>query len=123
MQVNVSMDGEKLFDWEGGTAEIAKLDADLTQQCAEIGMTPQQIAQAAILDVKRNGGFRPAEAGRGEMMYITWLLMNMQSTNEERPGLIRDYIDVWNFDFNIECQDKRFHIDVKATLGDVEGTA
>ena len=124
MQVNVSMDGEKLFNWEGGAAEVAKLDAELTQITKAEGYNPIDVAKAALVQIKRNGGLRDSSALRGgEMRFVLLMLMNMESTNDERPGLIRDYIDVWNFDFDIEVQNDRCHVNVEAKLGDVKGTA
>jgi hypothetical protein len=109
------MDGEKLFAWEGGANEVAKLDADLTRLSKAEGYEPADVAKAALVEIKRNGGLRASStAAGGEMGFVLLMLMNMQSTNEDHPGLIRDYIDVWDFDFDIEIEDGRLRVHTNA---------
>ncbi|MHC2522793.1 hypothetical protein [Bradyrhizobium diazoefficiens] len=100
MLIKVAFGGKKLFEWEGGPDAIARID-DEALRIAKLGnVSPEALAQSMIRHISRKGGFC-APNSEAEMILVTWLLISQPTNNPDRPGLIRDYLDAWNFDFDI----------------------
>jgi hypothetical protein len=44
----------------------------------------------------------PNEHQEAEMMVVTWGLLTMPTKHPDHPGVFGDYIELWNFDFDIK---------------------
>src|SRR3989442_12317435 len=102
MLIDVSMNGKRLFEWEGDVDAIARIDNE-TQRIAEIGnITPQVLWQSALLAIDRHGGGLCSPNPEAEMMVVMWGLISAPTHDPNHPGLVRDYLGKQDyFGFNI----------------------
>jgi len=58
---------------------------------------------------------RPAQ--EVELLALTYFVLNLQTHQAERPGRIRDYIPLYDFDVDVRCNvaAKSFSVDVRAS--------
>jgi hypothetical protein len=101
MLINVAFDGEKLFEWEGDAEAVASIDQEVIRIAKLGNVEPTVLAQSALVHIKRKGGFITSNP-QDEMMMVIWLLISMPTGDPDRPGLYRDYLEMWNFDFDIK---------------------
>ena len=97
--INVSIKGKKLFDWEGSAEEAAKLDEGMRELASDNGVTPEQLQHSVVASVLKHGRF--VSQSRGEMPILTWMLLSGPTRHPDHPGIYRDYIEAWEFDFDI----------------------
>jgi hypothetical protein len=73
----ISLNGEKLFEWIAGGAEIARLQENLSERCRASGfeVTPEQMARQILFDIYR-GVRLPGQRGHNE--YIIGLALRVQ---------------------------------------------
>jgi hypothetical protein len=114
--INVSINGNKLFKWEGSAEDAGKLDEAVKELARNNGMTPEQLGDSAAVYVLKSGDF--VTQSRGEMPILVWMLLSKPTGNPDHPGIFRDYIEVWDFDFDIcEGSDaKRIRVGVAARM-------
>src|SRR3954447_15968068 len=55
MIINVSFDGRKLFNWEGGIAEATKIEKDVSEVAALGNMSPETLWQSTLAKIAANG--------------------------------------------------------------------
>jgi hypothetical protein len=118
MTINVSINGKKLFDWTGNTDDVQNIDNEMGKMAAIAESTPEQLAHSVVAHVVRAGGF--FSETRGEMLPLTWLLLSRPTEHPDHPGFCRDYIEAWDFEFDIRDNaddPKRFHIAFTANIG------
>jgi hypothetical protein len=70
--INVSINGRKLFDWEGSAAEAAKLDEEMRAVARKGGVTPASLANTVVALVLEQGGIEL----HGEMPLLVWTLLS-----------------------------------------------
>jgi hypothetical protein len=116
MIINVSFDGRKLFNWEGGTAEATKIEEDVGEVAALANMTPETLWQSTLAKIAANGGWVFSGNPEPEMMIVIAGLLALPTHHPDHPGHCRDYLEVSNFDFDIknDPQNSTFHINVRA---------
>ena len=98
--INVAFDGEKIFDWDGGADEVANINSEINRVAKVGNITPAQLAQSIIVMIKRNRKFTVNE--EFEMTAVIWLLISTPTNDPDRPGCFRDYLEAWDFDFDIK---------------------
>jgi hypothetical protein len=76
--IDVSVEGEEAFEWEGSEEEIAHLLDELPKTARGRHVSPEQVAAASILHIHRQGRFmaRDPIGQRGEMAHIVWAVLN-----------------------------------------------
>jgi hypothetical protein len=115
MIINVSFDGRKLFNWEGGIAEATKIEKDVSEVAALGNMSPETLWQSTLAKIAANGGRVFSGNPEPEMMIVIAGLLALPTHHPDRPGHCRDYLES-NFDFDVknDPQNSTFHINVKA---------
>ena len=98
MTVSVTINGIGLFEWTGTAAEVGNIDGWVRALARDKGVTPELVAQRALVDVLTDGRLR---AFTRRDAILLWMLLTQPTHNPDRPGLYRDYIEVWDFDFDI----------------------
>jgi hypothetical protein len=114
--ISVSINGNKLFKWEGSAADAGKLDGAVRELARNNGITPEQLGDSAAVYVLKRGDF--VTKSRGEMPILVWMLLSKPTGNPDHPGIFRDYIEAWDFDFDI-CDGsdaKRIRVAVAARM-------
>ena len=112
MTVSVTINGIGLFEWTGTAAEVGNIDGWVRALARDKGVTPELVAQRALVDVLTDGRLR---AFTRRDAILLWMLLTQPTHNPDRPGLYRDYVEAWDFDFDICNDDKNprlVHIDV-----------
>jgi len=115
--INVSFDGRKLFNWEGGATEVAEMDHRVTQIAALGNVSPEILWQSTLSSIAEKGGRFFSGNPEAEMMIVISGLLSMPTHHPDHPGHCRDYLEMSNFDFDIKIdpQNKeRFEVQVKA---------
>jgi hypothetical protein len=114
MTINVSINGNKLFEWEGNAEEVGEIDEWVRELARDKGVTPELVAQAAMVGVLKNGRLRTFT--RRDAILV-WKLLSQPTGNPDHPGFYRDYIEVWDFDIDIDANDpERLNIKVGARM-------
>ena len=115
MTINVSVNGNKLFDWTGDAEDAGKLDEVVREVARNNGVTPEQLGYSTVHYVLKHGGFNPQSDG-GEMPILVWALLSRPTEHPDHPGFFRDYVEAWDFDFDISSDDlkKGFRVEVTA---------
>jgi hypothetical protein len=98
--INVAFNGEKLFEWEGDADAVARMDEAVLRIADLADASPSDLSQTTIGGISRNGGFSTSNP-EAEMMIVLWTLISMPTNYPDHPGFIRDYIEVWDFDFDV----------------------
>jgi len=117
MRINVTLEGRLLFEWEGNANDIARIDERVARISQREDYTVEQAAHTALRTLKQDRSLLENETKfRGAMMVIMSMLLSQQSTHEDHPGRIRDYVDAYNFDFDITITtDHKIRIATKAS--------
>jgi hypothetical protein len=111
--INVSINGNKLFDWEGSAEEAAKLDKEMSELARSGGMTPERLAKCITYNIVQRGGIEFED----DVPILLWQVLSQPTGDPDYPGLFRDHIDAWDFDFDISRTDDRsFRINVEARV-------
>ena len=104
--INVSIKGNKLFDWTGNAEDAEGLDKALREVAHNRGVTPKQVADRVLEDVLEHGRF---ESG-GETLLMSKLL-SYPTGHPDHPGLCRDYVEALDLYFYIDrTKSKRISI-------------
>ena len=98
MTVSVTINGIGLFGWTGTAAEVGNIDGWVRALARDKGVTPELVAQRALVDVLTDGRLR---AFTRRDAILLWMLLTQPTHNPDRPGFYRDYIEVWDFDFDV----------------------
>ena len=98
MTISVTINGIGLFEWTRTAAEVGNIDGWVRALARDKGVTPELVAQRALVDVLTDGRLR---AFTRRDAILLWMLLTQPTHNPDRPGLYRDYIEVWDFDFDI----------------------
>jgi hypothetical protein len=114
--ISVSIEGEKLFKWEGSAEDAGKLDAAVRELARKNGITPEQLGDSAVVYVLRRGDF--VTRSWGEMPIMTWMLLSKPTGHPDHPGIYRDYVGMWDFDFDVSrgSDPKRIRVAVAARM-------
>jgi hypothetical protein len=114
--INVSIKGNKLFDWTGNAEEAGLLDEEMRELANDCRVTPEQFASVIVADILKRGGLDPQLPG--EMPILTWMLLSQSTGNPDLPGSFRDYVETWDFDFDISSYSgsRRLRVEVNATM-------
>ena len=116
MLIKVAFDGKKLFEWEGDADAVARIDEEMIRIAKLADAKPDDLSQPALAGIMSNGGFSTSNP-EAEMMVVVWSLIALPTGLPDRPGRCRDYLEAWNFEFDV-CpgrNDRAFQIDVKAS--------
>jgi hypothetical protein len=122
--INVAFDGKKLFEWEGNADAVAQIDEAVFKMADIANVTVADASQAVMGELSRAGGFTSTNI-QAEMMVVLWTLISLPTNYPDHPGFIRDYIEVWDFDFEIRrdpVNENKFTIAFNAGFAK-EGTA
>lgn len=105
MLINVAFGGSKLFEWEGDAEAVAKIDQEVHRIAKHVAIEPAVLAQSAVLHIGREGGFVTPNR-ESEMMLVIWMLISQPTGYSDRPGICRDYLEMWDFDFDVTVNAK-----------------
>jgi hypothetical protein len=111
----IRVNGKSAFEWEGDTDEAAKIEEQVRAMAKFGKVSPDTFAQSAVTAVAERGGFmQPAQ--EAELVALTYFALNMPTNTDEHPGTIRDYVPLYDFGIDIECDAvaKKFKVDVHA---------
>ncbi len=117
--INVAINGRKLFEWEGIASELWKIEREIVPLAEQHGTNPDAFVHQVIRDLaKRGDSALPLE--QGEMVWLMYFV-TQTPLDHDHPGHCRDYIELWDFDFDIQYdeQAKTLRADVHATLCDI----
>ena len=81
-----------------------------------LNVSPQSLWQSALLHINENGGRLFTSNREAEMAIVTWGLLMGKTQHLDHPGVFADYLEAWDFDFNIVIDPenkKRFTVEVK----------
>ena len=122
MTLTVAINGRPLFTWDGGAAELAKIESDVVRKlAASMNVTPQHLAQSFVQTIVGHGGFITSDPGN-EMAVMVYFVAQAESDHPDHPGRIGDYLEVWDFTADIMRDDDRLRVSFVASL-DKSGTA
>ena len=110
------MNGRSLFYWEGDVAEAAKIEEQV-REISKLGNTkPDILAQSVAYAVAKRGGLVLGPTREVEKIALTYLALSFPTKSAGRPGCVRDYIPVWDFDVDVGCDfvAKRFSVNLRA---------
>lgn len=115
--LRVKVSGRETLKWAGGENEVANLEAAFCQIAATRQGAPVSIAAAAVDDFVRNGLAKDnARAVYG--MAVVYFLLQQDTGTPSRPGRIRDYVAVWDFEFDLYRRDDGgIRIQISGTSG------
>ena len=102
MLIKVAFDGKKLFEWEGDTDAVKRIDravADLAELLPIPGAKAKDLSQPTLAGILKNGGFF-TNKHQAEMMIVIWTVIEL-SAGQGRPGRIRDYLEAWDFEIDV----------------------
>jgi hypothetical protein len=118
--INVAFNGKKLFEWEGDADAVERIEDAVLKMAKIADVTPADASQAAMGEIARTGGFATSNP-QAEMMVVLWTLISLPTKYPDHPGFIRDYIELWDFDFDIsnDVNPRKFVINYNAKLGGV----
>ena len=107
--INVAFDGKKLFEWEGDADAVARIDQETRRIARLANISPQSLWQSALVHIDENGRRLFTSNQDAEMMVVTWGLVTMPTKHPVHPGVFGDYLELWDFDFNIviDPEDKK----------------
>jgi hypothetical protein len=115
MTINISVNGDELFNWSGNAADVSRIEQDVAKLAASGNLTVQQLVHSAIFHVLNKGGF--FSEGKNEMLLLTWGMLSMPTNHPDHPGYIRDYVEAVDFDFDITNDPndpKKFSVNIQA---------
>ena len=98
MTVSVTINGISLFGWTGTAAEVGEIGELVRRLARDWGVPPELVAQSAIAGALKNGRLRTFTRRDAVLL---WMLLTQPTHNPDRPGFYRDYIEVWDFDFDV----------------------
>jgi hypothetical protein len=113
--ITVAFDGKKIFEWQGNADTLTQIDQETTRIAKQAHTSPQALWQSTLVGIKQNGGRYFTPNPKAEMMVVTWGLMALPTHHPDHPGVFGDYLDLWNFGFNIKIDpedEKRFAVEV-----------
>ena len=122
--VNIAINGRRLFEWEGGPDEIDRTMDAVARLAAKAAVSEMSLTQSAVLHIaQREGRFLPGDgvAQETQMMMLLWFVLSQPTQHPDHPGLYRDYVPVWDFDFNImpDPSTMTVEIEVLGAFGDI----
>ena len=116
MLINVAFNGKKLFEWEGDADAVARIDAEINRLAKANDVSPEALSYTMLDNITSKGRFLKG-GHETQMMILVWTLIGMPTGYPDRPGKCRDYLEAWNFDFDV-CHgrnDRAFKINVKGS--------
>ena len=98
----IAINGKRLFVWEGDAAEVESIE-NQTRTVANVGrITPDTVAQSMVVGIAERGGLmQPPQ--QVELLALVYFVLNLQTDEAGRPGHIGDYIPLYDFDVDVEC--------------------
>lgn len=102
MLINVYVNGQKLFDWACSSGDIARIDRDLASIANSHNLRPEELAESAVRRIVSKGGFF-STVPELEMVCVIYWLLEKPTNQPGRPGRWRDYIELWDFNFEISA--------------------
>jgi hypothetical protein len=112
--IKVSVGGEPLLEWEGRGEEID----NIARQLATIAAPHDAIAfaKATTAHVAKAGYFI-TQRHDVEMAAIIYFIAMQPTTHPDHPGAFRDYLSMWDFEFDLEhIEGDRFNVEVVASF-------
>jgi hypothetical protein len=98
MTISVTINGIGLFEWTGTATEVGHIDEWVRALARDKGVMPELVAQRALVDVLTYGRLRTFTRRDAVLL---WVLLSQATGHPDRPGVFCDYIEVWDFDFDI----------------------
>jgi hypothetical protein len=98
MTISVTINGISLFEWTGTAAEAGEIGELVRKLARDWGVVPELVAQRALAAVLKHGRLRTFT--RRDAILL-WMLLSQSTGHPDRPGVFCDYIEVWDFDFDI----------------------
>ena len=100
-RLSVKVAGQEQFDWAGDESGIADLELAF-QAIAEHNGAAYSMAAAAVDDLVSNGLASDVGVRDIHSMAVVYFLLQQDTRTSGRPGKIRDYAPVWNFEFDLQ---------------------
>jgi hypothetical protein len=100
--ITVAFDGAKLFDWQGDSDAVARINEETRRLAEAIAMTRESLWQTVLRQIHNNGGNLFTANEQAEMMVVTWGLLASPTQLPDRPGTFGDYVALWDFHFDIK---------------------
>jgi hypothetical protein len=115
MRINIAINGEKAFDWEGGKAEIDRIREAVPKAAEHSNVPPHALADTSLKHLVDHG-LVESEAGRKmQIMAVLWRIFEAETGDPEHPGKIGDYVSHTGFDIDIRPGNGGLHIEIRAT--------
>ncbi len=113
--ITVAMNGKKLFEWEGKVAEVANIDQEVAKIAKAAEAPPENLWQSAVMYISEKGGRFSTGNEAAEMLILTWGVLTMPTRHPDHPGVYGDYLEAWDFDFDIRLDPaaKRINVDIR----------
>jgi hypothetical protein len=118
--INVAFDGKPLFEWEGTTEELDRMEDPLRQLAKAGHTTVGWLVTTTVVTIAKHGRFF-TQNQQFEMMATIYFILSQPTGHPDYPGHYRDYLEVWDFDFNFLDFDEargRFSVEVEGAIGD-----
>jgi hypothetical protein len=100
MLIDVSVKGKKLFEWEGDAAAVARIDEEVNRLAKVNDVTTEALAHTLFDNIVNKGSFFEPNK-EAQMMIMIWELISLPTGKPDRPGRCRDYVEAWDFSFDI----------------------
>ncbi|MEH2569861.1 hypothetical protein [Bradyrhizobium sp. AZCC 2289] len=118
--INVLLNGKKLFHADLVVNDLARIDVETNAMAKDLGVTPLDLWHSVLGQISKNGHRWSTRSKEVEMMVVSWGLLKPPSTDPALSGAYGDYLDMWDFDFDIEVNPETHEVvafDVAHRLG------
>jgi hypothetical protein len=127
--ISISFDGRKLFEWEGTSRDLAGIEQEIERVARANDMPQEALAIMIVGGMANEGGFLVPEhdlrdvtvadkerSREMQMSVSVWWLLDQPTDHADHPGF-RDYIDVWDFNFNVVPTPTGLKVEINGGFG------
>lgn len=102
--IDIAVDGEHVFNWQGDEAEAKHILEQFPRGAHHVGMKPEELCDEGIGQLLKEGRFSSESrvVREMQMMGVIWRILEMEINDPERPGKVADYIGNTNFDVDLQ---------------------
>ena len=110
--MTLKIEGKVVLTWSADRKSIMKLRRQVEAAAARAGITPDAFA------AKLATGFLGKEVAGGSgdrqsrLMTVAYFVLSHDTGRADRPGKFRDYLPMWDFEFDLHRDGNGISIDV-----------